>query len=226
MPHSSKTADLGSSEVQSPSLSCAVKPDYSLISFPNAKPGGFRALPPSLLSTDPVFQPGVPGGAVLAALRCLSIAAMEWDQSRGDTGVTGTAPTALSLLLTLNETIPARPKGWSTAVPSMGTGAIHGIVSLHFVTSTPAGAAHSCRNSVSGPQDFPQFTPPFLLHLQPKQDSQEKRKAGIVTSENVGKSSWELLGGAAALGVLVPVWRVLIPLWGTLIPLCSILISL
>lgn len=84
MPRSSKTADLGSSEVQSPSLSCAVKPDYSLISFPNAKPGGFRALLPSLLSTDPVFQPGVPGGAVLAALRCLSIAAMEWDQSRGD----------------------------------------------------------------------------------------------------------------------------------------------
>lgn len=96
MPRSSKTPDLGSSEVQSPSLSCAVKPDYSLISFPNAKARGFRAPPPSLLSTDPVFQPGASGGAVLAAVRrCLSITAMEWDQSLGDTGVTGTAPTAL-----------------------------------------------------------------------------------------------------------------------------------
>lgn len=178
MPHSSKTADLGSSEVQSPSLSCAVKPDYSLISFPNAKPGGFQALPPSLLSTDPVFQPGVPGGAVLAALRCLSIAAMEWDQSRGDTGVTGTAPTALSLLLTLNETIPARPKGWSTAVPSMGTGAIHGIVSLHFVTSTPAGAAHSCRNSVFGPSISPSSPLPFCCISSPNRTPRKRGMQG------------------------------------------------
>lgn len=77
MPRSSKTLDLSCSEVKSPSLSCAVKPDYSLISFPNAKPGGFRALPASLLSTDPVFQSLVfLEGAVLAAgRRCLSIAA-------------------------------------------------------------------------------------------------------------------------------------------------------
>lgn len=82
----------------------------------------------------------------------------------------------------------------------------------HFVTSTAAGAAHCCRNSVFSPGISPNSPLPFSCTSQPKQDSQEKRNAGTETSEEVGKSSWELPGGAAALGALILLWGVPIPL--------------
>lgn len=70
---SSKMLDLSCCKVKGLSLSSAVKPDYSLISFSNAKPWGFRDLPPSQLSIDPVFQSLVfLEGGMLPATRQMS----------------------------------------------------------------------------------------------------------------------------------------------------------
>lgn len=70
---SSKMLDLSCSKAKGLSLSSAVKPDYSLISFSNTKPWGFRDLPPSQLSIDPVFQSLVfLEGGMLPAMRRMS----------------------------------------------------------------------------------------------------------------------------------------------------------
>lgn len=95
-----------------------------------------------------------------------------------------------------------------------------------FVTSTAAGAARCCRNSVFSPGISPNSPLPFSCTSQPKQDSQEKRNAGTETSEEVGKSSRELLGRAAALGALIPLRGIPIPRWDGLIPLCGVPIPL